>query len=441
MRPVKAALLVLAGGLLLLAACNQTGGGTKVTVTLVSPLATGSPATATVVYQVGNGGWQLATQEAYGVYSFTLPPGEKRYGVAVNCLPGGMMLGTIGWGYVYQLTTDDTTTIRTSCLNISDLSLGRLSVTPKKASSDTGTYDRAWIYTDFTSNYSALGTSIDLTSTAGTNKDLLAIAYNSSYQPSNITRIVFERNLSVDKSGLAVDVTFTAADKPVGQSVSSFSIPADATNSYFGVGFASKKGVVVPQGAQAFSQPQLGSGDKGGGSYWVIPNTASGDLYIAEALAEKTSGAITYHLTQVKLFGPGPEDPLFQLPSSWFDPSVEEKTYPRFTGLNYNDPALIGYTFMVKLGGFTELIYVSRSWLGSATAYAVPDLSGASDFGGTKPLPGDPIEWSVAAVMASRPLGELVAAPTIALATPLPAIDGLSIRIASKEGSYNAPTP
>jgi len=439
MKRAALGLVLLGVGLLWLAACNQGSGGTKVTVKLVSPIDGGSPATATVVYQVENGEWRLAAQEAYGIYSFTIPSGEKRYGVAVNCLPGGLMLGTFGWGYVYQLTTDDTTTIQTSCLNISDLTLGRLAVTPQKANSDTGTYDRAWVYADYTNDYGSLGSPLSIISTAGTSKELLAIAYNGSYQPDNIKRIVFKRDLTIDQSSLAVAVTFTAADTPNSQTVSSFTIPQDATDSYFGVGFASKGGIVVPQGSRGTDQPQLGSGDKNGGGYWVIPNTINGDLYIAEASAEKTSGATTYRLTQVKLFGPGPEDPHFQLPSSWFDPSIDEKTYPKFANLAYNDPALVGYTFMVKLGGFVELIYVSRSWLGGATAYAVPDLSGASDFGGTKPLPGDPIAWSAAAVMANHPLGELVAAPTIALATPLPSINGLSIRIASKEGSYNAP--
>jgi len=439
MKGLRTWLLALLGAALLgLAGCGPKESGTKVTVRLTSPVG-GTPATATVVYQVGDGSWALAAQEDYGVYTFVVPPGETRYGVAVNCLPPLTFLGSIGFANVYQLTTDDTTEIQTSCFNLSDLSLAEFRVTPKKDPADPGSYDRAWIHTDFNEDTTSLGSSTDLLAVAGADRDLLAIAYDGSYDPAQIKRIVLLRDVNVEV-GASVEVTFTAADEPQTQSVGSFTVPADATASYFGIGFVSKKGVAVPSSDSGFDQPQLGSGDRTGGSYAVVPGTTDGDLYFAEATAEKPSGSYMYRLGQIKLFGPDPQDPGFDLPQNWFDPAVQEETYPVFGNLAYTGSNLQGYAFFVSLGGFLEMIYVSKDWLGDATSYTVPDLSEAPDFRGSEPLPGDQIAWSAVAVMANRSFGEFVSARPLPLSwNPVPAIPGLAVQTASKSGQYVAP--
>lgn len=433
--------LLLFGASLGLFGCNQQGAGssqpqgTEVKVELVN--AWGTPATATVVYQVGDGSWELATQKDYGVYSFVVPSGETRYGVAVNCLPsfgtflgfGPRPLGTIGFASVYQLTTSDTTEIQTPCLNLSDQSLGNALVTPQKDSSDPGSYDNARVYSDLDWDDVTLGNTTDLMARAGAGRGLLAIAYDSTfYDPAQIARIVVLRNVNVGVD-TPITVTFNNSDAPTWQSVSTFTTPSDATSSYFGIGFYSKEGALVPS-------PDLGMGNRSGGSYAVVPGTESGDLYYAVASTSKAD----YTLFQVKLFGPDAQDPAFELAQSWFDPSAQESIYPVFNGLNYASADLQGYAFNVVLGGFYETIYVSKDWLGSATSYTVPDLSGAPDFQGTRPLTGDTIEWNAAAVMANHSIGEMLQAHPLALfENAIPDIPGLEVSTASKSGSYTAP--
>ncbi len=441
MKRAALGLVLLGAGLLWLSACNPGGGGTQVTVELVSPLANGGPATATVVYQVGDGNWQLATQTGYGKYAFTLPPGEKRYGVAVNCLPSIPLLTTVGWAFVYQLTTDDTTALKVACLNLSDLPLTPITLKAKKDTGDTGSYDRAWIFTDIGNDYDWLNSNIRLGITAGSGKDVLVVAYDGGYQPDKIRRIRFLRDFDASPgncpSASPCQVVLKASDAPSPLSVDSFDTPADATDSFFGVGFVSKKGLVVPHGSDdPLENPALGTGDASGGQYFAIPNTQEGDLYYAEASAEKAG----YRVGQVKLFAPTTANLSFELPDAWFDPSVEEQALPKFSRLNYHDPELVGYAFQIKVSdSFYELVTVSKGWLGSATSYTLPDLSAAPDFRGTRPLEGDVVSWNAMAVMMNQDLGAFLAADPLPLPNPVPRLPGLSIQLASKLGSYTVP--
>lgn len=432
-------LMALVAGVLWLTGCNQAPQGTEVTVRLVNTW--GTPATATVVYQVGDGEWNLATQKDYGVYAFTVPPEETRYGVAVNCVPGGAFLETLGWAKVYQLTLDDTKELKVNCLNYSDQSFANLEVRAHAGGGDHG-YNHAWYYTGVQKRTAVFPNAVSLWVEAKKDRDVLVVAYSdtsSEYRPDLIRRIKFLRDFDASKPPLSLlDVELTSADEPASQTVRSFTPPTWSSGSFFGVGFVSEQGLMVPHSSErADHNPALGMGDKAGGTYFKLPNTREGDVYYAEATAWDATG--TYYANHVHILDFSAPEIVFDLPSTKFDPSVEETSLPTFRGLEYGDPDLVGFAFFSSFPSFEELIIVSKAWLGNQGSYTVPDLTSAPDFGGTRPLKGDRVEWQAMAVMANRAIGEVLSGDPLPLPNPLPRLPGLWIKTASKRGMYIAP--
>ncbi len=430
-------------GLLWLAACGSQGpAGTEVKVHLVAPF--GGTGTGRVVYQVGDGGWQAAMQKAPGIYAFTLPAGKKRYGVAVNCIPSGMGLWTLGFARVYQLTADEATELNISCTDFVDLSQyafteGRIKATA--AGGETG-YDHVWLRTARDNELVGLDHFKTLTFLAEKNRDLLIVAYSDTttkYAPRFIRRIRFVRDFDASSPPGSLSFELTAADEPTPANVHSFSMPSWANrNPWFGVGFVSKKDLVVPHGSDNPDEnPALGTGDNTGGIYYRIPGTEPGDVYWAEASAKDATGA--YRAGNVRVLGHEGEDLAFALPTEQFDPRVEVGALPRFSWSSPSAPDLIGYAFVAQSIGFSEFVLVSTGWLNGKTTYQVPDLSGAPGFQGARPLSGEPVIWEGVAIAANNPLGEILSADPLPVSKPLPRLPGLDLKMASKQGNYVVP--
>jgi len=415
--------------------------GPEVTVRLVSPIGEGSPATATVVYQVGDGEWRLAVPVEYGVYTFRLPPGEKRYGVAVNCISSFGLLATLGWANVYFLTVDEADEIKVACLNLSDLTFTSVEVKAHAAPGDTG-YNRAWYYGVLGGSQKDFPNTAGLALEAKPDRDLLIVAYSDStskWQPQYIERIKFVRDLDASSPPVAAkDYELSTADTPTTAHVGAFTPPSWADGgSFFGVGFVSKQGIVVPHSSDDPDEnPALGTGDETGGDYVKVPDTQPGDVYYAEASAWDASH--TYYTSHVQVLEHDGPDLTFALPQTKFDPIVVEAALPTFQGLDYPDPALAAYAFSYNFPDFHEMVVVSKGWLGSDTRFTLPDLTSAPDFRGTKPLKGEHVVWRAMAVMTGD-LGELLAGDPMPLPNPMPRTAGLWVKIASKAGEYDVP--
>ncbi len=428
-------------GLLWLAACGSQGpAGTEVKVHLVAPF--GGTGTGRVIYQVADGSWQAALEQAPGVYALTLPAGEKRYGVAVNCLPTGWELATFGYARVFQLTVDDTTDLRVGCTSLSDIAQYSLTEAPIEVESSESGYNRVWLRSAWSAKKVGLGTPKPLTFLTRPRRDLLIVAYDSGsskYAPRFIKRIKLVRDLDASTPPVCAtpcSYALTSADTPAIASVENFSLPAWADQDpWFGVGFVSKKGLVVPHGSDdPDNDPALGTGDHSGGDYYLIPDTEAGDVYWAEASAKDAAG--TYRASNVKVLDHDGGDIAFALPTAKFDPSVSDHGLPRFGFSSYGTSGLVGYAFVAEFGDFTEFAVVSPGWLGGRTTYQVPDLSGAPGFAGARPLPGEKVHWQGIAIVANRPLGEILSAEPLPLPHPLPRLPGLELRLASKQGHY-----
>ena len=433
-------------GLLWLAACGPKGpAGTEVTVHLVAPF--GGTGTGRVVYQVGDGGWQVALPKEEGGYAFTVPAGEKRYGVAVNCFPPGTGLATLGFVRVYQLTTDEATELRVGCMGIVDYAQYALTSAQLKATAASGDrgYNRVWLRSAWSDEQAALGSAETLYFLAEADRDLLLVAYSDTttkYAPGFIERIRFVRDFDASSPPVCAtpcEYELNATDEPAYKEVDGFSLPDWAHDDpWFGVGFVSKNGLVVPHGSNdPDHNPALGTGDDAGGSYQLIPGTEDGDVYWAEASSRDATG--TYRAGNVRVLGHEGEDLAFALPAEQFDPSVEEDALPRFSWSGPPAPDLIGYAFVAEFPEFNEFALVSTGWLEDRTEYQVPDLSGAPGFHGARPFEGETLNWEAIAIVANEPLGEILAGEPLPLPNPLPRLPGLDLKMASKKGSYVVP--
>jgi len=429
-----------------LVACGPKGPpGTEVTVHLVAPF--GGTGTGRVVYQVGDGNWQAALQKGVGTFVFTVPAGEKRYGVAVNCLPTGMGFATFGFAQVYQLTTAEATEPHVGCMGISDYA--QYAFTPAQvqataASGETG-YNRVWLRSAWSDEKAALGSAKTLYFLAEEDRDLLIVAYSDAttkYAPEFIRRIRFVRNFDASSPPVCAtpcNCELTLADAPASALVDPFDLPDWAKqNPWFGVGFASKKGLLVSHGSNdPDDNPALGTGDDAGGRYHLVPGTGPGDVYYAEASAQDASK--TYRAGNVKVLSHEGERLQFTLPTEQFDPSVSEKPLPSFSWSGYTGTGLIGYAFVAEFPEFNEFALVSTGWLEGRTEYQVPDLSGAPGFHGARPFKGETVGWEGTAIMANKELCEILAGDPLPLPNPLPRIPGLDLKMASKQGSYVVP--
>ncbi|WP_456446202.1 hypothetical protein, partial [Oceanithermus sp.] len=208
------------GSLFLLALLTACGGNPGTKVTVHPQNYAGDPQEpVAVAYQVADGDWQWLQPDKDGTYSFYVPSGKKRYGVAVNC--GGLFgLANLGSGAVLQLTTEESTEPVAACLSFGpfveveghyDVS-GVTGASRTVVRGDLGGDDAS----STTGNY-------DLTLAYGSGRDLLALATDASDHA--LAGKVY-RSLDATHP-FTKDVTLTNADAPTGtRSVSDFSVPS-----------------------------------------------------------------------------------------------------------------------------------------------------------------------------------------------------------------------
>ncbi len=428
-------LTLLVVGLAWLAGCNQAPQGTEVRVQ-VSLFPSDTPALAPVAYQVGDGDWEIAKLQQAGLYTFLVPPGEERYGVAVRCPM--TIFYTYGKTYLYQLTTSDTTELQVTCIGgFSENVYRDFSIKVVKAASDLGSYDQFYLKSLGGGTGGKLGDEKSLPFLARPDQDLLIVGYDSQTTPHEIVRILFDRSFdaSTPPSG-ARTYTLDAGNAPSYSQVSAFQVPANTTFSRFYLQF-------VPRGSTWGWPPlTLGQGDFRGGRYARVPGATIGDLYLAHAYANKRGNWVI----EWRLLTPEGPDVAFTLPTEWFTPHAEEGAIPRFSGLSATGQETLGFYIRVGVGSRLWPIYtvnglLSTAWLGERTEYTLPDLEGLPGFGGTRPISGDYIGWWVDRLTSNHPLDAFLNAadPIMQTWPPLPRQAGLWLRVAGGGGGYAVP--
>ncbi len=397
----RAAWLLLLG---LLAACGGGGPpGTEVTVTLQDNL--GSPAYGFVAFRVGEADWEMARERAPGVYTFNLPAGQARYGVAVTC-PANILQWWHHGAFVYLLTTEDTVSLTVRCARFS----GSAPFDHLEVSWDVRNVggDRVWVQGWSSDNSSDSSQPLVLPGPVGEPIPFLAVAYDGSYSDWSKTkglrrfsaRVPGHYSLNFDPDD-AVDFN---NGKNVGK-LRPFDAPANYQASYR-MEYLLEGGVLFT--SHPLGPAGMGEGDNTGGGFLRVPHPAAGDLYLLHTFAE---GTRQYLLTRSCLTAEGIADRLEapSFPDPW--PSgyqVDPAPLPSFALDRSDHPTAYRVTLRPFPGSNRAalVVWVSRSWLGSDRNLAIPDLTALAPFAALKARPGERLEWEAAAIFSTPDFGE-----------------------------------
>lgn len=408
--------------LALLVACNTSSPGTKVTV---HPLNyTGQPQEPiAVAYQIEDGAWQRLLPDQDGAYSFYVPSGKKRYGVAVNC--GGFFgLANLGSGAVLQLSTDEATEPAAGCLTMGPF----VEVDGSFDTTGVTGVTRTVVYGDYGGHSSGSTTgSYQVELAYGSARDLLVLATDSSY---NVLAGKIYRNLDATQP-FGLDVNLTDADAPTeSHSVSAFAVPS-GWNGHFGVNLLTAGGAMT-------NDNELGDGDETGGSYAVLPNLSADELYLVIAYASDSGGREVSQLHQ--LSGTALTDVAPSLMDPWPGGySVAPSDLPTFA-LDHPDASVQLYQVFTITPYQFWTHTVSKGWLAGASSYTLPDLTSVRGFEGSKGLSGEDMSWYVLAAKSNLSVGEYVGVPqAMSQFLSFPRHAGAVINTASLRGDFTIP--
>lgn len=428
---------LLFAALMVLAACTTTPSGTKVTVNVTD--SQGNPVTGqAAAYQTGSGAWQALAPSGTGVYTFTVPSGETRYGVTINC-PTGLQASSMK-ATTYQATTTEATTLKLSCplafsgsaAKVSgSYSLSAVAGTSLNLYSDTGQ-----------KSFSGATGPYETSSTLGGNRELVAIAQDVG---GNYVGVKVIRSLNIT-APIVVNINFTAADVFATGVVNDFSASVPTGfSANFGSYFLSSSGAFI-----AF----LNSTSATSGSYNKVPSTIPGDLHWVYASASGPGGR---QVAQINVRA-NPATENFALPAP-FPPSttVAGAKLPTFPiGHLVSDPDFRGYSVIYTwdaLPGVTGAssaiwqTFLSKGWIGSTTSYTLPDLTSLPGFGGAKPLSGEQASYILGAFLSNQGVATLLNSSPASLGYssgllhPLypPRVDGTDVRWALLSGNFTVP--
>ncbi|WP_457630673.1 hypothetical protein [Oceanithermus sp.] len=407
---------------LLLAACSNSGSsGTKITVTTEDSLG-GPAAVIAMAYQVGDGGWQPVYPDESGAYSFYVPQGETRYGVAVRC-GVGLEFGSYSSNTVYQLTTEESTSPLVSCLGT-----GRFTVVggDVDVSSVTGA-TRFEVFGGMESDYengTADHYSVNVAHDPGA--DMVVMAFDAGYN-AVAARIV--RNLGAGSGTVSKDVTLTNADALGSFATPAFSVPA-GWSGYCGNTLATAGGTYVSK--------DMASGNEAGCTFRSVANAGAGDLYMLGAGASDPSDS--YQIVQVRMVG------ATQTAGVTLTPSIEPYSSFSFTldplpalPITHPDPGVKLYQVML-FSPYNYWIYqVSGAWLGDADHYYPPNLDDVVGFEGLIPESGDQAMIYVAAIKTATDVADFFNKPHVPGLLPLPRGAGQVFDLAMYGKDYQVP--
>jgi len=366
----------------LLAAC---GGNQGTRVTLAFDDVFGEPAyPVAVAYQTGDGKWANLWPNDQGEYVFYVPPGEERYGVAVAC---GVFFGSsFNSGSVYQLTISDTTEPLLPCPRfsapIASMS-GRGDVSALAGSASFIIYGAYDDDDDHNSSHEDFG---GLTVLEGEAVSAILLAYDAVHtnDPGHLIggRVFHDINAS---GVFNHDLALSATDTVSVHQVNHFSVPAGWTNSSYKVGLYAAGGATTNEGS-------LGQGNATGGSFYSLPGSGNGDLYVINADASGASDRSVGYLAFIdasEISDVSPTLNMTPLPATY---AVTAAARPSFPLDSVNSNLDLHYIMIFNPPGVWYYI-VSESWRGERASYRLPDLDKLAGFAGTTPRKGEKLLW------------------------------------------------
>jgi len=379
------------------------GGGTAVTVTVTAPGATAA------AYQVGSGSWQTASDPE----SFTFEvPGGGAYQVAVYCGGSGDPV------LLFSLTTDELTALADLCGGGGDGG-GTVSFTVNYTV--TGVSGAAGVVL-----YHKAGTAfglgpagtISVTNGVAGEQDLVLVVYDGSQNP-----LAAKLKTVTVSTGGSYAINVTGADA-IGLKNFDFTgaVPSGWPQAGYGVISWTARGTGVP----------AGGGMGASGPYADFPfaertaflayaaddvGTPTDYLAFAKSVAGNDAPAVTFL---------GPINP---------SAAAASGALLEVSGLTLPD-GLLGYR--IELGDVPTPIHaqVSAGYLGNATSYTVPDLSG---LGGFPPPPTGTVTVRVELIVSNRTLGELLDAHRRDEQNFWSLIEGLELRVAGHRITVSLP--
>ena len=401
---MKRVVSVLTLGLLLALALTACPG--LQTAKNVSVTATGADAAA---YRVEDGDWQVPDDVQNFSFAATGP-----YEVAVRC---GDHVN------VFAFTTSDLVQLPVLC---EDAGQGVSFSVAYDASAVTGV-NRVALYYPGGMRFSNPGqTSGTFSITGGKEgtQDLVLVAYDNNGD------MLAARMLTTDVSdGGSYTVTMEAGDtghlKP-GGSVADFSgqMPSGWSVSHVLVA------AVTPNGTPVY----VSFMDASGGDYTSL-DFAHHDVVVAGA--SDVSPNPTKRVMELQIADATAHDFSVTLPAV-FDANISHEALPTFSGLSRSDADLVGYHLQVSWGCDQQVsALVSKGFLGSATSYALPDLTSVSGFAGMKPASGDTAKANAEAIQSNLSWSEVAQGDGLG-GQPL-RTTGLDVRVATDIERYTVP--
>jgi len=413
--------------LMALSACsNNQSAAAEITVSFNG--LSGQPVSPTAVaYQVGDGEWVNLWPDDQGRYSFTVPAGETRYGVAVRC--SGFVGAAFQNGVIYQLTTEESTSPRLSCFDFgvfaqmsgtADVSAVAGSVSMKVV----GNY----------SSHPRGGTSnnylIIVPESTRASAALLAYKSSFSYNFLNLVggRVFHDINA---RGSFSRDLSLQVGDAISVKQLGAISLPAGFSSASYGVGLFAAGGAVIPVG-------DLSDGNQLGGSFATLAGTQSDDYYVISADTHSGDSGLGWLLvvSASEVDDVTASFNMIPFPSGY---SVIPDPRPTFAFDGSNENLDLHYLITFCGGGIWQYM-ISSGWQGGATSYRLPDLESLIGFSGSTPRSGESFGWLLASARGEADPGVYFEASHFLLEEDImvPLVPGL-LESASVEGKFVVP--
>jgi len=400
--------------------------GTKVTVTAVG--LGGNPSLiSAAAYQTGDGEWQQLLPDKDGVFSFYVPDGETRYGVAIRC-GDNFPLGSAAAMNVFQFTTNETVSPVAHCMAIGELSSvsGEIDLSavggatryeilvPGKSESDTVSSNDYEVYVPH-----------------GGSRDLIALAEDSS---SNILAARIIRGIDASNAVVYKDIALNSSDALQTHNLAAFSVPS-GMDGHFTLS-------LLTAGGSLYIDSGSGTRSEAGGPVYAIANAQHGDTYIVEISADSSSrNSSVLHHTYLDAPDLGSNISLsLNIAPFPAGSTITVAANPTFA-TNHPDANIDFYEFVtISPQALLRTYQVSTDWLGGKTSYTLPGLSSIPGFQKLHPAAGENVHWNSAAIKTSLTLKEYNTQPHAWVGfMAIPVKAGATLDLAGLWGEYTAP--
>ncbi len=392
-----------------LAGCGG-GPGSKVTVHVQNDRGAQAFPLA-VAYRVADGEWAWLSPDKKASYSFYVPTGKKRYGVAVRCAILGMVSSPAPVR-VYELTTDDTSDPVVVCKTGAPRPPRVGATVHGDVSAVTGAQTFSAVSEIDRDHSSSNQEDVEPVMIKEPSRDLLLLAYSTNafpYGPADLLAARVFRGIEPEE-GLELSLALTDADAAGTAQVEPVTLPAGWPAGEYLVTLQTQGGWF-----RSFFEV-LGEGTTSGGTYRTIPGLTADDFYVLGAYAHVSDPGGTLRGLAYSHWVPaaGAGDLEADLPAAFAESYAPDLGGERARfGLSYPEAgSVVAFSFSVTSNDHvTTKAWVSPAWLAGATSYTMPDLTGVPGFSTAVTRSSEVAGWNACAIQSSSQLGELLARP------------------------------